>query len=381
MSIRQLATDVRATSPQGAVGDWAGYGDFDRWCTLFNQSPQAVQVTTVTVSDPGDNTDVSIVINGFTVTANTGTGLDASGVAATLVVAINADPRVRADVRATSSTTTLTLTGLTPGLAFTCTESDGALASVTTTTSATEAEAIPVGRAMISQGYQGSKKLGALAKSSLLTAQVITATVVTGVATTRPIRIWEIRGDERTLLADTVFAGSATEATEATNIADAANLALAASTVLAAANSTAVTFTAEVAGLEFEVEIGQVTTGDITLAATTGPSPSTSICRALAGVSMRPQDEECATIGGTSPEWPANAGVRAAQGGMLWVESDEAITAGAPVFIELGVTADNGQLFLADSATRLQLPKRMVVWERDGSSSSDSLAAVRLNIP
>lgn len=378
MSIRQLATDVRATSLQGAVGDWAGFGDFDRWCTLFNQSPQAVQVTTVTVTDPGDSTDVTITINGFDVTANTGTGADSAGVAVILAAAINADPRVRADVKASSSSTTLTLTGLTPGLAFTCTEDDGALSSVTTTQSATEAEAIPVGRAMISQGYQGSKKLGALAKSSLLTAQVITATVVNGVATTRPIRIWEVRGDERTLLADTVFAGSATEATEAAAIAAAANLALPANTVLAADSGADVTFTAEVAGLEFAVEIGQVTTGDITLAATTGPSPSTSISRAFAGVSMRPQDEECATIGGTDPQWPGNAGVRAATYGKLFVESDEAITAGAPVFVELGVTADNGQLFAADSATRLQLPKALAVWERD---ASDSMAVLRLNIP
>lgn len=387
MSIFAMAMGVRSTQYQGGVGDWAAHSDHDRWATGLNQSPQAKQVTTTTVSDPGDGNNITITINGFDVTVSA-TGLDASGCAAALAAAINADARVRANVIASSNGTTLALTGLTPGLAFTVTESDASLTTPSTTTSAASAEAVPVGRALISQGVNPGRaeQLVALAKSSLLTPQVhtFTTTFVSGAV----IRawVWRIVGNERQLINTAFFASATDLATTLAGLVSALETAMPANTVSFAVNggSTAIVATAEVPGLEFKVELEHVSGGAsapaFSYTDTTGPNRATSINRALAGISLRPQDEEL-PAGATEPVWPGNRGLRMAKGGQLFVESAEAITDGAPVYVELGVAADNGKLFTSGSATRLQLARELVAWVRDGNVAADNLAVVRLNIP
>lgn len=391
MSIFQTADGVLAREPQGAVGDWAAHGDFDRWMTGWNSYPQAKQVTTVTVTDQGDDDDVIITIgvNGVTydITINTGTGLALAAIGAALAAEINAHPVVRGSVVATFLTATLTLTGIIPGEAFTvsiASDPDSVLSAVTAVTVADLADAVPIGRAIVSRGYDpgNPEELVALPVAALFTAQVITATVVQGVATTRGVRVYEIRDGVRArILVDTVFAGSATEATEVTNIVAAVELAAPANTVVAADGAgDTVTFTAEVPGMEIEVEIEQVNAGDITFAQTTGPSISTSLVRAFRGVSMRPQDEEAVDAAG-DPVWPANAGLRAAQYGKLFVESAETPVPGGTVYVETAAGNDTGQLYAASSATRIALPSRLAAWERDGRDASANLAVVRLNVP
>lgn len=389
MGIVFKATDARTRALQAAEGQWIDHSDFDEWTTGFNSNPQAVQITTVTVSDPGDSTDISIVINGFTVTTNTGTGNDATAIAVLIAAQINADSRVRGQVIASSSSTTLTLTGLTPGLAFTATENDAALSSVTTTQAAATADAVSPARAIVSLGYQASEaeELVALAKSSLFTAQVATFTTTYVASAIVRVRVYEIRGAERELLGGAQFTSATDLDTTLDGLVAALNLAVPADTVLFAANAataTAIVATAEVAGLEFAIEMEHVSGGAsvpaFTVTDTTGPSVSTSFHRAFRGISLRPQDEEVSTVGSTSPTWPANAGLRIATKGKLTVGSAEAVTAGGNVFVELGVTADNGKFFTSDSATRLRVERRLLTWLYDGQSSTDNLAAVRLNV-
>jgi len=393
-NVFQGALDVLGRQRIGAPGDSAAYSDSDRTSTAFNSSPEAVQITTVTMTDQGDDDDVIITINGYDVEYNTGTGLALAAIGAAFAAAINGDERVRGDVRASFDTATLTLTGLTPGETFTvsiASDPDSVLSAVTTTQAAAESAAIPAGRLCIVQtnsDAHSAEELCAIAKSSLLTAQVITFTCTYVASAIVKASIYEIRGSERVHLGSGIFVSATDLNATLDGLAAAINTALAANTVLAAstpATATDITLTAEVLGLEFDVELEHVSGGAsspvFTKTYTTGPSPLTSIARAALGVSQRPNDEEVSTIGGTDPEWPGSAGVRLWKESQVIVESDEAITNGGTVYVELGVTADNGQFFAADSATRLALPKAMAEWRRDGGVSAHSVAVVRLNIP
>ncbi|HEX5038507.1 MAG TPA: hypothetical protein VFW95_00045 [Candidatus Limnocylindria bacterium] len=382
-TIAQGFGDARSRARQGIVGDWVYSDHTRRSASGINAHPQAAQVTTVTMTDQGDDDDVVITINGVDVEYNTGTGKALAAIGAEFAAAINAEPLVRGQVAATFDTATLTLTGTVPGLAFTvsiASDPDSVLSDVTAVTAADEADPVPFGRTVVHQGFNASEgeRLVATPYAALFTPQVITATVVTGVATTRAIRVYEIRGDEKVLLANTVFAGSATEATEAAAIATAINLALPAATVIADDDSTAVTFTAEVAGLEFQVEIEQVTAGDITFANTTGPSAATSLWRAFQGISLYSPSVETTTVGGTTAQYRANEGVHYATRGVVWVESSETPAAGGTVYVETTAGANQGRLYAASSATRIALPKSRARWERDGLVAADGIAAVRL---
>lgn len=390
MSIVQLATDVRGALQQGAVGQWAANADVRRSGTLFNASPQAVQISTITVSGPTNSHLYTVTINGFNVTFTSDSGATTQEVVDGLVAAINLDARVRGDVIAVgTSATVVTLTGLIPGRLFNLAEAEADLA-IATSQAAAAAAAVPVGRAMITQGYDTAgeaEELGALAASALLTAQVITIAFGAFVSgQVNRFKVYEISGSERRQIADVSEAAATDRDTTIDALVALLTTALPANTVVATADNataTALVFTASIKGYQFEVEFEAGHEGaslqTLTYTATTGPSTATSIHLALRGVSMRPLDEECATIGGNDPAWPGNRGVVVAKQGPLFVESAEVVTAGSPAFIELGVTADNGKLFMVGSATRVRLASGLARWERGGNVAADSLAVARLN--
>jgi hypothetical protein len=389
-AISQGFGDVRSRTRQGIVGDWVYSDPTRRSRGGLNAYPQAVQITTVTVTDQGDGDDVVITINGIDVEYATGTGKDLATIGAELAEAINAEPLVRANVRASFDTATLTLTGLNPGISFTvsiASDPDSVLSAVTTTQAAATATAIPFGRAVVFNAYNPGNAGNALGETERLVmlplaaafdAQVITATVVNGVATARNIRVWQVRGEERIAVVDTVYTGNATEATEAAAIATAVNAAAPANTVLADDDGAAVTFTAEVPGTEIYVEIEQATAGDITFAETTGPNAETSLVRAWEGVSLYSRAQEAASLTSEEGQYAANAGVEYAVRGVVWVESDEAVTRGGTVYVETASGATCGRFYATSSATRVALPRQIARWERDGLVGTDSLAALRL---
>jgi len=393
--IEQNASNTRSRARQGFPGMWVYSDPARRSGNGINSQGQVKQVTTVTLTDPGDSKHITVTINGVDVTIATGTGGDAASLGALLVTQINATPDARGAVVPTFSTVTLTLTSVWAGASFTVSianDPDGALSAVTTSTANAAASAVAFGVALIQTGLNTnggpsalsyeSERLVCVPTTSIFTAQVITATVVNGVATTRAVRVWEIRGGMRAkLLVETVFAGSATEATEATNIAAAVELAAPAATVVAAvAASVTVTFTAEVKGMEIEVEIEQVNAGDITFAATTGPSAATSLHRAFVGISEYAKDTEASSLTSTTGQWPANGGVRYGIRGCMWVANTESTgpALGGDVYVELAPGSTAGQLYAASSATRVALARTRAVWERDGGVSTDGIAAVRL---
>lgn len=385
MSITQGFGAVRSRMPWWILGGLVERSSNDEIRSAINESPQAKQVTTVAVSDPGDDVDVTITINSVDVTYNTGTGAAAADIATGLAAAINAEPLVRGQVVASAASTTLTLTGVTPGESFTVTEDDGALSSVTTTTAADEADPIEFGRAVIRTGYSDTDELVAKAASSAFTAQVITADIAYVASAVISVRVYEIRGAERVLIASVDEASATSQDATIDALVALLNAALPANSVLAAANdatATAIVFTAEVAGLEFAVEVEAGHEGAslpaVSVANTTGPSAATSFHRAFRGVAIRDQASEPTAIAGTQQQYAGNSSLSYCRKGLVAVESAEAISPGATVYVELGVTADNGKFFAADSATRIGLARSLATWELDANSDTGSLAALRL---
>jgi len=379
VTISQTALDVRARARQGLVGMLAAFGPLVGFATLINSDPQAVQSDTVTFSGFTGPTK-TITINGIDIvyTAETSTTVTAANLAA----AINAEPGVRGQVLATSAGAVATLVGLTPGLAYTVSDSDGetAIASVAT---AAAAAVIPFGRLVIDDGANadsGPTRLGKLAATTGFVAQTATLTVVFEAAVEYMVTVRNAATGA--ILASVQVLADTNSNTTAAALEAALAAALPANTVNETVNTNVVTLVSEVLGLEFEVQASAIgaTTGSITLANTVAASASTSVHRAAVGVSMHSNADEAATIGADEASYPANHGFRALTRGLLYVDRPGAVAKGDRVFVELAAGSNAGKFFTSGSSTRVELSPDRFVWERDGRTSTDGLAALRVTL-
>jgi hypothetical protein len=394
------AGDIRTRARQGIPGAWV-YADPNRRSgSGINSQGQLKQISTATLTDPGDNKHIIVTINSHNVSIATGTGGDAASLGALLAAAINADPIARAACVATFATTTLTLTGQWAGVAFDvsiASDPDSALSALATGTAATAASAVAPGVALITTGYNTNggptalpntetERLVCVPTTSIFVAQVTTITVPAVASNVLEAVVWEVRGAEEIELCrvQTTFATDKDTTLDA--LIAALNLELPSNTVDVAADNataTALVFTAEIKGYEFRARVFWRVGGTaptITVADTVAASISTSLHRAFVGVSEVPRDTEAATLTSTTGQWPANGGVRYGIRGCMWVSNSETTgpTQGGDVYVELAPGSTAGQLYAASSATRVALSKRVARWERDGIVTADNAAAVRL---
>lgn len=375
MTISSRVSDVRARRPQAKIGQPVEANYLNSLLTLINKNPQASQVSTVTVDTATNSHEYVITINGVDVSYTADGATSKIEIADGLAAAVNAEPLVRGQVSAVSDgVSVVTLTGLYPGVEFTLAE-DSAKLSIATTTAAAEADSVAFGRLVVSGDYQSDEanELGSLAKASALTAQVDTITVDYAASETYTVVI-EIAGERYLIgpiLADT------DDATTSALIHNAINAMMPANTVISTnPSATSVVLTAEVAGKAFKTTVGLETgtTARLSLAHTTATA-ATDINKVAKGISVYTTDEEVTEVEGTTVVYPANAGMMALRKGLIWVENSETIVRGDAVYVELGVTADNGKLFKASSATRVKVDG--LTWERSArSSSGDDLAVV-----
>lgn len=377
--------DVRARARQGLNGNFAKVSHLNAFLTGINESPQSKQVTTINVADVGDDVSVVLTINGMPVAYNSGTGRDQDANGLALVAAINAESLVRGAVVPTYAAGVLTLTGKLPGDTFTVViTTAGGMLSGLVTVAANTADDIPFGRAVLFQGTNPGEveDLVALAKLPRFTPQVLTVTVVTGQANARIATLYEILGDERVVLAQVGFTGSATAANEATAIAQALNAALPTNTVVATTSTADLILTAEVAGLEFELDI-QTTVGATvavyTIVPTTGPSFSTSFHRAFVGISLYSAADESATIGGLEGRYVANRGITYAVRGEIYLTNDQRPATNDPVYVELADGDDSGKFFNTPSTTRLRVTRGIAQWRRNATLASDNLTVLHID--
>jgi hypothetical protein len=382
-SIAQGFGQVGLGMPWWVLGQFTERAGHDEKRDGINAYPQAVEITTVTVADPGDSIDVLIVINGVTVTTNTATGLDAAGVATAIAEAINAEPLVRGQVVASASTTTLTLTGLQAGVAFSVVATGPGLSAVTETQAAASAAVIEFGRAVCRIGQQNTDELVAKAQTALFVAQVFTGslTFING-AVVRG-QLYEVVGTERRLVAQSAPVTSATDvATVTTALVAAMNLAAPPSTVLFSGTSTIIG-TSEVLGREWAFQFVYESGGSqpvFTVANTVGPNVTTSFHRSFGGIAHRDQAVGATTVGGVEAQYPPNSCVTYVKHGTVAVESAQAIVAGDEVYVELAVGADSGKFFNTASATRVAVSRSVAQWVLDADANTGSLAALRVTL-
>jgi hypothetical protein len=394
VNIHQGFGDVSNRTRQGMVGLWAMLSGLNRSFCGINASPQKVKIQTITVADPGDSQNITLTVNGTTVTYSTGVGKDLATIGAELAAAIEAEPLARGVLRASFAGTTLTLTGLWPGQDYTVTLGGVALSALTTTQAATAASPVIFGRAVVQYDWnsnlagQESERLVAQVDSSLFVAQVVTLTPAAYEAGAKVrVRVYEVWGAERQLLADKTETMATNLATTLAALAASLNGAggLAADTVNVTVNggNTALIFTAERLGMEILVEAGigdeGATMPALPVTETTGPSPATSLHRAWCGIAMYSPAEEQPVGGAEEGQYGPNVGVVYGQQGPIWVRSDEAISWNQPtVYVELAPGANAGRFYNTPSATRVRLGKERARWDRDGINASESLAVVRL---
>lgn len=389
MSFSQGMGDVRSRLRQGIVGAWALLSHLNRYDSGLNSDPQGVAVKTLTVDTATNDHEYLVTVQGQVISYTADGATSKTEVRDGLTAAINANAIARGSVVADADTAdVVTLTGLYPGADFSVVDVD-ALLTLATDTAAATADPIPFGRAVISDGLVSneSTRLVKIAKSTSFTAQVQTVEVAYIASAVINVRVYEVRGDDRVLLAEAEHASATDQDTTLDTLIADLNARLPANTVLVAADddpATALVFTAEIAGLEFVSEVndigGGATAAAITSTNTTGPSPSTSLHRALKGISMYSHDP-AATIGGSEGEYAANAGVRYAETGPLWVDDPGSVVAGTTVYIELdGSGTEAGRPYNTSSSTRVALSRQVARWERPGHTAADGLAVLRLDL-
>jgi hypothetical protein len=383
----QTATQVRDRRPIGFIGSVLA---LLASITGINQSPQAKQVTTISVhAAPDDSVDYVVTIDGVACTYAADSSSTQDEVGAGLVDAINSTPGARAKCVASYAGGTLTLTGVWPGVSFTVTvnsaDTTNDLGSPTNSTEADSADVVEFGLVLASDGTvtdEGVPKVFVPTTSSF-SAQVISFTFagntgsyyhgtvdVNGKSYPWGGVVWNTDLD-----------------TTCTAIAAAINAVMPTETVIAASVGSGggvVTLTAEVEGAEFEAEAHAQGHADAeaTKAYTTGPSVSTSLKRAMVGLSCRRLDVENQTIGGDDPAYAANQGVEVLRKGTMVVErtTTETWARGDELYVSLA-SATKGRLYDTAGTDRVWIGSDKIVVDRsEHSTTSDGLGVVRIDM-
>lgn len=378
MTISFQASAVRSRSIAALIGMLADSSPTNESASFINSDPQAVDVWTITVDTATNSFAYTIVVAGATIVYTADASATVAEIADGLADAINDDPIACGHCGAVSDgVSVIVITALLPDDLLAITEGSATAAKLTTvhTTTADEADPIPFGRLVCGTGSfdeESGVEQVALAKSSSLTAQVDTLTVDYAAGEQYTVML-TIEG--RTYIAGPVLA-TVDDATTATAIRAAINAIMPANSVIASGATDQVILTAEVVGKAFVTAIGLLsgTTARLALVSTTS-GILTDVNQAARGISAYSADEEITTIAGEEASYPGNDGLIAITRGPVWVECAEVVTPGLPVYVELGVTADNGQFFVATSATRVRLTR--ATWVRDSNSDGDSIAVLR----
>lgn len=379
-SFFERAGDVSADRPPRFIGDVL------RAALLrdgINTGDQAAQVTTVAIpASPDNSTAYAVVINGVSCGYTTDGSATQAELGAGLVAAIEAQGAARGVASPAYAGSTLTLTGVWPGVAFTVTASGGsgggAIGTPSTSTSAASADGIEFGRLLIRSGTDGKGNVK-VKKAGGLTAQVMTFTIASATGGVFSGEV-EVNGKVYQWGSEVHDTDAATTAE---NIKDAINAAVPANTVLATRSTADVVLTAEVAGCEFEASISATGAAgaSATKAYTTGPSIATSLARAAFGISQRRLDVENETVAGADPAFDANAVVPCLRRGAICVQRDtsETVAAGDEVYVSVA-SGSYGRFYNSAGANRVWISPELLVWdEGEDSSTSFGIATISAN--
>jgi len=385
----QRASDARDRQPIGFIGDFTRNLDY-KSISMVNSNPQAAQVQTISVPAAPDNaTTYKVVIDGASCEYLTDGTATQAELGEGMRDAINDKPAARRLCVASYTGGVITLTGVWPGVSWTTTvnsaETTQDLGVPTTTTTAADADAVSFGRAMVHAGYvtdEGTPK-GYVPVSTDFAAQVITFTY--GSVGAGDEATLEIEFQGRKLSEVATYNASQTQTL--VDLIGLMNTALDAEfgaglSVLLASDATTITLTSDVAGSEFDATSFVMGAGTAAKAYTTGPSISTSLLRALAGVSVRRLDVENATIGGDDPVYAANQGVEVAVRGHGVVQRDttETWAYGDEVYVSLAA-ATKGRFYNTATASFVWIgTNKAQIQRQEHSTTSDGLGVINVDM-
>jgi hypothetical protein len=357
-----IQSTVRRSVARAFVGQLSNTGDpKNRVKSAANRVPLRAQVGTITVDTAADATAYTWTINGIELSLVSATSETTTTIAVKIAAAINANPAVRGQVRATSATNVVTLTGVFPGVAFTASDADANLTTVEATVAPLSAAALRPGRWAV--------LLGPLAATS--------PDVSTGLDSVAPAAAANLTAQQSSWVYTTYEAGvileasvtidgqtyavSHTSATDGNTSAAALRAKLTAAldgkpiTVSGATN--VITLTATTAGVEFIADIffgSTATTAVLTTTSRTLPVPGTGI--SFGGIVERHLSDEDDASGLV---FPGGSTVPVVVSGKVWavLSGGAAPTAGAPVWVYVGATAaDQGKIYSATGTDRIQVP-------------------------
>jgi len=360
-----------------------------------NSDPQTKQVDTITVDTFSAAADYVFTFNGveYTMTED-GTGAGVNDVAEQLGEFIEDQGAIYGFVDVSVATDTVTLTAKVPGYSYTVSDSDAKLTTASVTAS-DEADPIDFGRAVIRQGFvadnaqtvDGIVERACLAQASSFQEQ-ITQWSVADPGTGQVLSLFvEVPGVSKV---SAQVSTSGTLDTDLDALATAANAAFAdfgldsyvsAEGPSGDPDSGEFAILAEIGGVEF---LATLTCDDAAgypaiaeVGETVAPSLSTSLLRALAGVSIRRHDQEASSANPSSAQVAANETFNAAERGFVWVDNDDGVSLGDQVFVDL--SAGEGKFYNAAGSNRIPLPLSRAEWVRDGRSlDGETIAMLRL---
>ena len=388
-NFHQSVRGARLESPIGFIGQFSRTHDF-RSITGIAEHPQANQVWTIAIPAAPDNAEAySVTVDGVAATYTTDASATQTELGDGLEAAFNASPPHYSKYSAAYSAGTLTLTARYSTVDLTPTRAGGtgasALGAPSEATAPAAAEVVSFGRVCISDGVAtdlGSPKVF-VATTADLTAQVISLTFAGDTASYYHGSI-DVNG-RRYVWGGVVW--DTNNDTTCTAIAAAINAVMPAETVLAAsvgADGGVITLTAEVEGAEFEADAHAQghASAEVTKAYTTGPSVSTSLKRAMVGISVRRLDVENQTVDGDDPAYAANQPVEVATRGtgILQRDTTETWVRGDEVYVSMA-SATKGRVYDTAGTDRVWLPSSRIVIDRsENSTTSDGVGVIRLDM-
>lgn len=334
---------IRSERVGGVAGDLADSGFTDK-LSFVNDDPRTPQVDTITIDTATSGEDYSITIDGVEITITAATSTD-TAVAQQLVDAVNAKQLVNGRVVATRSGANAILTARVGGEGFTTAEGDNAAKmTLVNTTADDDADLIPFGRAIVEDGLSASSnKLAKLCSAANMTAQVqslaltydATVSALVGVTVYDPAT-----GQVATYEVEHTMATDADASVIA--LAGLLNAVLPANTVVVGHTvADTLDFTAEVAGIGFELSYGFGTGRDTGAWVHTMDTQGDDINTSIVGITIRDHTQEV-EIDAEEAQYNANEAMSALRKGRMYVDIEAALTSvNDPVFVRL---AANGSL-------------------------------------
>lgn len=379
-----LQSTVRRSVARAFIGQIANTGDpRNLVVSAANKAPLRAQVGTITVDTATDLATYAWTINGIAFSLVAATSETTTTIAAKIADAINAEPAVRGQVKASAAAAVVTLTGVYPGVTFTASDADAKLTTVQASTSALEAASFRPGLWACLVGPLGSTAPDidgdlqgvVVAASANLTAQVAEWTYTTFENTV--VIGATVNYDGKTYAVDHASATDA--ATSAGALRAKLGEALDGLPLTVGGTGADISITAT-AGAEFAADIFFATaasTGVLTETANLGARPGTSL--AFGGIVERHLSSE---DDATGLVYPGVSTVPVCTSGKIWaaLAGGSTPSAGGQVFVYVGsTTADQGKIYSAAGTDRLAL-SRDVARFTGRSDTTDGVTLVEINV-